>query len=68
MQEGENYIVYGMEHRVAVDLTAAKGAFIARWFDPATGMFKDAGTQSGGAIITLETPVTPAVLWLERKK
>jgi len=54
---GKVYVIYMTKGcKVDVDLTRAKGDFIARWFDPRYGEWKDVGIISGGVMHEFVTP------------
>jgi hypothetical protein len=58
-EEGKTYVVY-FPHggTTGLDLTGASGAFTARWFDPAAGVFKDGLKIAGGSREHFEAPNT----------
>ncbi|HTQ53543.1 MAG TPA: DUF4038 domain-containing protein [Bryobacteraceae bacterium] len=65
---GETYVIY-LEHGGAAPLDLAAGNYTARWYDPRTGRFTDAGRARGAA--TWFAPAAPDtqdwVLLLERQ-
>jgi hypothetical protein len=54
---GEVYVVY-MPHggKVSVDLSAGRGSFTARWFNPRAGSFTGGTTLKGGAQVECAAP------------
>ena len=68
-KEGAVYAAYTPGgNTISIDLSAASGSYRARWFDPRSGGFTDAGTVGGGAVWAFGPPGTGDVaLLLERQ-
>jgi len=68
-QVGKAYLVYALEGgAVTLDLSKVKGKYLAKWFDPRTGLLQADAKQakvSGGKVITLTAPSAEDwVLWI----
>jgi hypothetical protein len=56
-ERGHHYVVFAYQATTfTLDLRGAEGTFEARWYDPLTGIWSDAGLVQGGGTPTWTTP------------